>query len=268
MSSILARLRDYFDDPLIVPFGRRLDLTPLAESLLVRVNDLLVRVDTTLATKPEFVPETSTRNFSIVSSDYVNSVLLIDVLRDVYTQAPGVTIEVRQPTDSAVADMLAGELDFHINPTTMLPGEHPSAQLFTDSFHVVVDANHPDVGDSMTLAEYQSFGHVAFRNFGMPMFDRWYSRTHGELKIEVIAANFSSLAPMVVGTRRITTLHTRLAVRAIESLPVRLVRLDFEMPPFVELLQWHTYRDLDPGIIWMRDRITERARKMPSLPLA
>jgi DNA-binding transcriptional LysR family regulator len=45
MSGILGRLRDYFDDPLIVPVGRKMDLTPLAESLLQPINDLLLRID-------------------------------------------------------------------------------------------------------------------------------------------------------------------------------------------------------------------------------
>lgn len=40
MSGILARLREYFDDPLIVPVGRRMELTPLGESLVSKVNDL------------------------------------------------------------------------------------------------------------------------------------------------------------------------------------------------------------------------------------
>jgi DNA-binding transcriptional LysR family regulator len=262
MSSILARLREYFDDPLIVPYGRRLELTPLAEQLLVRVNDLLVRVDTTLATKPEFDPSKSTRSFSIVASDYVNLVLLADVLRDVADLAPGVTVEIRQPTDAAVAEMLAGELDFHINPVTMLPGEHPSIELFADTFRVVVDQSNPGVGDTMSLTQYQSLGHVVFRNSGMPLFDRWLAKTHGEPRVEVAVANFSSLAPMVIGTRRIATLHTRFAMKAAELYPIRVVKLDFETPPFVEMLQWHTYRDSDPGMIWMRERITRRAREL------
>lgn len=263
MSSVLGRLREYFEDPLIVPFGRRLELTPLAELLLVRVNDLLVRVDTTLATKPDFDPVTASRNFSIVSSDYVNSVLLIDVLRDVYARAPGITVELRQPTDTAVADMLAGDLDFHINPLTTLPDEHPSVQLYTDTFRVVVDRDNDEVGDSISLEQYLVAGHVAFRNLGMPLFDRWFAKTHGEPRIELAACSFGMLAPLVVGTKRIATVHTRLAAKAVETLPVRLVALEFETPPFVEMLQWHTYRDSDPGFVWMRERIIEHARRLP-----
>ena len=50
MSGILARLRDYFGDPLIVQVGRKMELTSLAESLVEPVNDVLLRIDATIAT--------------------------------------------------------------------------------------------------------------------------------------------------------------------------------------------------------------------------
>ena len=37
MSGMLARLREYFDDPLIVPVGRRIELTPLADTLVAKL---------------------------------------------------------------------------------------------------------------------------------------------------------------------------------------------------------------------------------------
>ena len=37
------------------------------------------------------------------------------------------------------------------------------------------------------------------------------------------------------------------------------------IPRLVEVLQWHKYRDLDPGSMWLRDIIIDGARKLPSL---
>src|SRR3984957_3811435 len=59
MSGILARLRDYFGDPLIVQVGRKMELTSLAESLVEPVNDVLLRIDATNATRPELNPLSS-----------------------------------------------------------------------------------------------------------------------------------------------------------------------------------------------------------------
>jgi LysR family nod box-dependent transcriptional activator len=266
MSGILARLREFFDDPLIVPVGLRMELTPLAESLVGRVNDLLVQVDSTLTARPEFVPATSHRNFSLVSSDYTVTVLLLDALREVSREAPGVTVEIRQPGDATIADLEAGELDFHISPAGLLSDDHPSEVLFEDTFHAVVDRDNQLVGDSLSLEAYLKLAHVAFENRGAPLFDRWFAKTHGERHYQLKVSHFNLMAPLVLGTERIATLHTRLAMRAAEILPVRVVKLEFETPRFVNLIQWHRYRDMDPGSLWLREKIIACARTLPLLP--
>jgi DNA-binding transcriptional LysR family regulator len=268
MSGILARLREFFDDPLIVPVGRRMELTPLAESLVGRVNDLLVQVDSTLTARPEFVPTASHRHFSIVASDYTVVVLLTEVLRQLNAEAPGLTLEIRQPGDATLPDLEAGELDFHISPSSMLLDEHPSEVLFEDTFHALVDRDNSAVGDSLTIGQYLSLGHVGFQQNGLPLFDRWFVKAHGERRREVTVSHFGLLPQLVIGTNRVATIHTRLAARACALMPVRMVRLDFEMPRFVNLIQWHRYRDMDPGSIWLREKIIACAREMPLLPMA
>src|SRR5271170_7047548 len=92
MSGILSRLREYFGDPLIVQVGRKMELTPLAESLVDPINDVLLRIDATIATRPEFNPLTTNRRFSVVASDYSINVLLLEVLRRVHREAPGLSV--------------------------------------------------------------------------------------------------------------------------------------------------------------------------------
>src|SRR3954467_4262234 len=81
MSGVLARLREYFDDPLLVPVGRTLRLTPRAESLVQPVREILLKVDSTLGAHPEFDPANASRHFVVIASDYVSHVFLGEVLR-------------------------------------------------------------------------------------------------------------------------------------------------------------------------------------------
>ena len=61
-------------------------------------------------------------------------------------------------------------------------------------------------------------------------------------------------------------MHTRLAKQLAGDLPIRLVKPEFEIPRLIEVLQWHKYRDLDPGsTAWLRDVILEGARSLPPL---
>jgi DNA-binding transcriptional LysR family regulator len=81
----------------------------------------------------------------------------------------------------------------------------------------------------------------------------------------VVAHSFYLLPRLVIGTARIATMHTRLAKQVAGDLPIRLVTPEFEIPRLIEVLQWHKYRDLDPGSMWLRDIIVERARTLPPL---
>jgi len=267
MSGILARLREYFDDALIVQVARRSELTPLGECLITKVGDLLLQIDAALGTKPYFSPEASRRHFIVVASDYVISVLLLQVLRDIHTCAPGVTVQFKQPTQSACQELEAGEVDFLIAPDWYLTPGFSTARLFDDGYSVVADRRNTDFGDAIDLERYAAARHVAVETKGQPMFDTWFEKKYpGRRQIDVAIPSFAMLPRLVSGTQRIATMHSRLAQEACELLPVRGVRLDFEYPPFVEMLQWHSYRDSDPGIVWLRDKLLEHAAALPPAP--
>jgi len=268
MSGILARLREYFGDPLIVPVGRKMELTPLAESLLEPLNDVLLRIDATITTRPEFNPLTTNRRFSIVASDYSINVLLLEVLRRVHRKAPGLSVEFRTPSESAAAELEAGEVDFIINPESQNSPMQSGVVLFEDSYMIVVDADNREVGDSIGIEQYLALRHVAFKSgkFGLPQLETWLANRHGdERRVEVITHSFSLLPRLVVDTARIATMHTRLARQCVGNLPIRLVKPTFDIPRLVEVFQWHKYRDLDPGSMWFRDMIIEGARALPPL---
>jgi DNA-binding transcriptional LysR family regulator len=268
MSGILSRLRDYFGDPLIVQVGRKMELTSLAESLVEPVNDVLLRIDATIATRPEFNPLTTRRHFSVVASDYSIHVLLLDVLRRVHHDAPGMSLEFRNPSESAAAELEAGEVDFIVNPESQNSQAQSGTVIFEDSYVIVVDAGNTEVGDSIAIDQYLALRHVAFKSgkHGLPQFETWMANRYGEeRRVEVVAHSFYLLPRLVIGTSRIATMHTRLAKQLAGDLPIRLVKPEFAIPRLIEVLQWHKYRDLDPGSMWLRDVILEGARNLPPL---
>lgn len=267
MSGMLARLREYFDDSLIVPVGRRMELTPLGEQLVEKVNDLMLRLDATLATRPDFDPGTSRRQFSIVASDYLIQVLLMAVLREVHHEAPGITIEFRQPSNTAATDLENGEVDFVINPARFVTPNQASTILFEDSYHLVVDPAHLPLGDSVDLAQFKALRHVTMENNGRPQFESWFLAEHGSLPpAEVVVHSFGLLPQLVLDTARVSVMHTRIALQMSTFWPqLRLVPLAFEAPRLVETLQWHRYRDLDLGSQWLRDKIIGHAKALPAV---
>ncbi len=266
MSGALGRLRDFFEDPLIVPVGRRMELTSLGAALLGRVDDLMLRLDATLATRPGFEPATAQRRFSIVASDYVIQVLLLGLLQRLHHEAPKVTIEFRQPSTAAGQDLENGDVDFVIVPERFAVATQPSAWLFEDGYHVVVDTMNTGVGAGLSLSQYREARHVRMENAGRPMFESWFEGVYGDLPhTDVVVNHFGLLPLLLAGTQRVATLHSRMAHQVVQRYAgLRLVTLDFESPRLVERLQWHRYREDDPGSQWLRAQILAAAHNMPT----
>jgi LysR family nod box-dependent transcriptional activator len=266
MSGILARLRDYFDDPLVVSVGRRMELTPLGATLVDPVNDLLVRIDATLSIRPGFDPQASKRHFKIIASDYVTTVLMLDVLRSVHEESNGVKIELLPSSPDASEQLEAGEVDFIITPQQLSSDKHVSHPVFEDSYSIVVDRDNHEVGDTITLDQYFSLRHVMFHQHGAALFENWFAEHHGDQRqVEVVTHTFNMLPFAVAGTKRIATLHSRLARRYAAMLPVRLVKPLFTIPKLTEVLQWHNHRDIDLGNVWLRKKIIAAANALPPL---
>jgi LysR family transcriptional regulator, nod-box dependent transcriptional activator len=266
MSGALARLRDYFEDPLVVQVGRQMELTPLAGSLATTIHDIILRIDSAIATEPDFEPANTKRHFSITASDYVIRVFLLDVLRRIYREAPGVSFEFHQSTGRVQEELESGEVDFVIGPEIDVLTEHPHEVLFEDTYTVVAWAGSNIVGDTLTFDEYMGLGHVVFASDrqGSPSLERWLTRRYGDVRrIELTAHSFSLLPYLIIGTDRIATMQTRLARQFEQSLPLKLIPAPLEFPKLIEMLQWNIHRDLDPASRWLRGKLKEEVLAAP-----
>ncbi len=269
MSGALSRLRDFFQDDLLVPVGRRMVLTPLAEDLEKPVRDVLLQVSGTIATKLNFDPATSNRHFSIAVSDYLTSVLMIDFLRDVKSDAPGVTFELRALGPRANADLDRGALDFVIAPAEAFPeSPHATEPLFDDVFVCVAWTKNAHVGDSISLDQYLRLGHVAVRvvEEGAGNHDEVHlRRLNCERRIEVVTPAFDLAPQLIVGTNRIATVPARLAHKYAKLLPIRLLPLPVAIPPLREKLWWHRAHNQAPGHRWLRGQLRTAVDRLESL---
>lgn len=259
MSGILNRLRESFDDPLLVPMGRHMRLTPLAESLMGPAQQAMAQVDALLDTQPVFDPATARRTVVMAASDYAVSTVLGDVLRSIAHEAPGLHFELVPPTPAWSSEVDAGRLDYAICPAHLSSTHHPSAVLFEDDYTVMAWRGNTALQgpQALTLAAYQSLGHVIYHApNSRPWFEQWYLTEHGDSRrIEMQVSGFNLIPALLVGTERIATVPTRLARRAAETLPLRLLPLPMRVPPLTEVLQWSRHHQVGALHTWLRGRL-------------
>ncbi len=255
-SGALARLREYFKDDLLVPVGRKMVLTPLAEELAEPVRQLLLQIDAIIHRNPAFSPATSDRAFRLVMSDYVAATLMSHALPEIERQAPRIKVQVLVP-GTRTDWVERGEADLMVMPRQYLSANHPSEPLFEDDFVCIAWTGNTAIrGRSISLRDYLRLGHVVVR-FGeqqeVPAFEEKFMEHFSEARrIEVVTTGFTLVPPLVIGTARIATLHRRLAEFSAQHLPLKILKPPVDMPSMVESVQWHTVRDTDPGLRWMR----------------
>ena len=268
MSGALARLREYFGDDLLRQVGRRMVPTPLGESLAAPVRKILLEIQATVAAQPAFEPATSSRLFTLMMSDYVSAVLLSAALPRIERIAPGVRFEVlSNDVDSPFDELDRAEIDLLVMPVQYLRDAHPHEVLFEDEFTGIAWSENPLIPSDgrISVSEYLGLGHVTvrFSTARAATVDEWFVNQLGyERRVEVVTMNFTSVFPCIVGTRRIATIHRRLARYYQQYLPIRLFDIPIQVPPLAEAMQWHEHFSADPGSRWLRDILKEAARNI------
>ena len=259
-SCALGRLREHLGDPILVQSGRRMVPTDYAVALAPRVRDLLVQIEATLSQRPHFDAATSSRHFTVASSDYAVNVLMLDLQRRMAVLAPHASIEVLAITDTTVDATQRGEVDFAIVPDAYRVGACASEPLFEDRLVCLVARHNRRIARRISLEQFAAAGHVVYQpNPGHVIaFDAWLRARYAiSPAVRASMPSYSLLPRAVAGTSRIATVPLKLAELYCRSLPLRVVEPSFEMPRMTETLIWHASRTSAPAVAWMRGLIRE-----------
>lgn len=261
MSNALARLRQYFDDPLLVRIGQKMELTVRAETLRQEVADVLTRIEAALAITPVFDPKVASREFRLLVSDYSLHTIIPPVLELTAPFANHVRFHLLRQTERPNILLERGEADLLIAPRIVCSPEHPLIKIFEDDYCCVAWRGGRYGKGPLTRRAFVAAGHVQYLS----------STTTGALdsvlldhlgiqrRTEVSTFTFSSVPHLVVGTDRIAVVHRRMARFWAHHLPISVLELPFHCERFEQQMQWHHYRSRDPGIIWVRDIFKQAA---------
>ncbi|WP_202925785.1 LysR family transcriptional regulator [Goekera deserti] len=263
-SAVLARLRRRFGDQLLVRVGRGYELTPLAASLLDRLDVAVQALERLFG--QDFDPASSTRDFVLVASDYVPAVLGEELNRIMAEEAPGVGLDLRPLTTTALLDMDATlrQADGVVMPHEMIHG-YPGNVLLRDRWVCIVAQSNTAVGDELRIdhlavlpwaAQYSRLdpgGTPALRQL----------RALGiEPHVEVVTEGFLAVPFLVAGSNRIAFLQERLAQRCAATAPVRVLPSPVEVGDLAVSLRWHPGATDDPGSRWFRGVLQRAAARL------
>lgn len=263
VSHALSRLRELFDDPLLVRRARTLDLTPRAVQLLPSLERGLSDLQSVVTAEPAFDPKTARRVFTLGMADYAQAVLLRPLLRKLEHAAPNVDLALgTQPNPEEL--LLEGRLDLGVVVSATVPAALSSQAFFDDGFVCAVRRSHPTVKAKLSLEQYLSLRHVLVAPGGGPgsLVDTELERRGLERRVALRVSNFL-VAPIVVAeTDFISTMPELLALRMAKRYRLRLVAPPLRLPRFGLSLAWHPRLDHDPAQRWLREFVARLSTEL------
>ncbi|MFF7710296.1 LysR family transcriptional regulator [Pseudomonas sp. NPDC007930] len=259
VSAQLAKLRAHFGDELFVPRGRRLVKTPFAETLVGPVRDLIDRSRQVISLRQSFDPLTSDRSFRLHAGDIDSILLLAPLVRCLQSAAPGMRVH----SHGAAAN--PANVDFFIRPIGMHNPEAPYDTLYTDHYCVLADQAHPEQAAAWDIERYLALEHVV-RHVGHSGALSFEAATMARLgharKTGMIVEYYGSVAPLLVGTRYVSTVPSRFAAEMARLYPLKILPLPFAFPEQSIVLQWSEHLANDSAALWMRNFIQQIAHTL------
>ncbi|MDR6858707.1 LysR substrate-binding domain-containing protein [Variovorax guangxiensis] len=265
MSGSLARLREHFGDPLLMPAGRALKLSPLGQTLRTPVRDALQQVERAVALRPTFDPASDRRHFVLCASHMTLTVLGVPLTARLHRSAPGVTLEWMEAAPDHIGERLSrGDIDLAFLGEQFVRSEHPHQLVIHDNYVCIAWTGNRKVGKRLTQATYLGLGHVGTRYGpqGIPGGEQHaINALQLPRRVEVVCASPVMLGALVAGTDRLATLGAKLADRQAKELPLRVLPPPWPLPPLRIQMQWSRHREGDAALDWFRKTVTDVARQ-------
>lgn len=253
VSAALSRLRQHYDDPLLVRQGRVFELTPKAIELQPLIERALDAIVQTLDILPTFDASTSERTFYISASDYALAEMASPLLKVLGKHAPHVTVRFDGlPIRTAVTPDDLLRRDVIIAGTGRgVPGKRKS--LFSDQFVCIADAQNPRIkGGSFTIEDVAELRHVraTFGEGNITHVDEMLSTAGLSPHVGLTVQGFMPVPQAVAGTTMVGHVPEKIADRYCAAFGLVKVRTPYRAT-LIEAAHWHPSKDSDPAVGWL-----------------
>jgi DNA-binding transcriptional LysR family regulator len=258
LSASLARLRRHFGDELLTRVGNEYRLTPLAVQLRDLARLALGGVERVFTAQTEFDPASSTREFSMLISDYGVAVLGDTLAALLAEEAPHARLRFIANSPSAVdrAEQVLLSTDLLILPHGFVT-DLSHRDLYRDEWVCIVATDNEAVGDELTVEDLETLPWVVtFHGPTAATPAARQMRMRGiELDVQVVTENFLTVPGLVAGSRRIALMQRRLVELLPLNIGLRALPPPVEVGQLVEAMWWHPAFDDDPEHASLRDAV-------------
>lgn len=264
VSHSLARLRTAYGDHLYTRSAGGLVPTPLCDQLAPALRSALAMVESTLDEARIFDPAHSSRHFRIAMSDIGALYFTPSLLRRLQERAPGVRVDVAQPSATLLDDLAVGTLDLAVGNLPELVTTTRSATLFEEHYVCLLAEDHPWIGMSMALEDFARARHVLVTSpsSGHAMIDGILASQGITRNVVAQVPQFSVLPYLVAHTDLLVVLPSRVAKLFAKQGGLKFLDIPVPIPRFEVRTHWHIRQQNHPAHRWLREELVDTLRHL------
>jgi DNA-binding transcriptional LysR family regulator len=265
VSAQLARLRDVFDDPLLLPAQRGMTPTAKALELHEPLRHALDQVRAAVATHRAFDPAKARVTVTISASDYLQAAVLQPLVLDLRRRAPNVRIALRSiDAIQLEAQMARGDVDVALLTPDAAPKTLRARKLLDEDYVLIARLNHPRVRRRVSAEQFAALEHVVVspRGGGFSTgVDTALAAMGLKRSVVLSAASFLFVPEIVAQSDFVALVPRRLVQHRADRLQV--VECPFPVAGFSISMLWHERNHGHAAQRWVRERLLEVAAEHP-----
>ncbi|UJF16842.1 LysR family transcriptional regulator [Vibrio sp. SS-MA-C1-2] len=258
MSQMLVKLRQLFDDPLLVKQGKTFTCSPLANQLKPQLQQILIQAENILK-PPQFDPQNSQGTIKFATQDYSTSTMIEGLLRLIKPQAPNLKLKFVRTTEDLYQQLEQGEVDLIIGGLDAPPASIHARRVLLESCVAVSSRDHPlATKRGLTLADIAQYPQAKYTPKGISEATVSQRFRQHNLKRNI---TFRSSSMMVLIASLKAGKHVGFVAQ--NTLTDELIELDvnFTLPDLDVFVYWHARSHQNPLHQWFRQQLFNFAAK-------
>ncbi|WP_374513469.1 LysR substrate-binding domain-containing protein [Niveibacterium sp.] len=266
VSTALRRLRDITGDQLLVRSRNGMTPTERGAALLEPVKLALAQIEAIAVRQVRFDPAKSRRVFNIATPDYLNAVVLGEIVARLRKHAPHsqVVFHSLGPDSDFTQALESGELDVVIGNWPQPPELLRMTPLFEDDLVCVMRKDHPLANRPLTTERYLEADHLAPTPYSVGrrgVIDMHLARERIKRNVVAYVPYFGLVPYLLLQTDMIFTGPRVFAEHFAKLMPLAVTEVPIDFPKMGFYLLWHDRTHLADECRWFREQIVNVARK-------
>lgn len=261
VSHSLARLRDFYGDPLFVRTKSGMVPTELAKKIAPAVNEALTAVTQTLHYKNQsFDPTSMSREFVLAMGEFFDFIFLTDIHTKLSEEAPNIRLKFERGFGlENIESMKTGNIHLALEWIPIVSSDFIVKPFVEESFYIILNHSHPLVGQSFKRSWFDKFPLICVA-----------PRSHKSAPIQALieqlditkeqilkVKSMMSIPQIVAESNHIGLVTRSVAMKASKYFPINKIELEEGLPKACGNLIWHRSMNNDEGHKWLRRLIIE-----------